>query len=357
MQEYALEQVLVDPGRFSPREVPVDPAQLEAMREALQAGETLPPLRVALPSDPLPEWWGCPKGWSQKQRAGWMAQEAKRPWCRLPIRPDAVLVDGLTIYWALREAGRKVHPCEVLDQPVATEADVLARALQANFRNARRLSDGDLRRTFERLWLGRPVAESHERWTPGADALDVEALAATLGRSSGWVAGMQLYSRVTYAVGLDLGLRKATLLGRLEEADWRPLVWDHGQLRIHFLLDELYAPREATATVPEMGSGDLSRIVERLLLQMSEGQAPAPREAAERPERAEATYQDGVLPLDWGDQVQPALDLFRTIRPLAKQLSPEQAYQFCIATAPLVAEILPAFEEAKRIAKRAGYEV
>ena len=345
-----LADLLVDPTRFSPRATPIDDALLQQLEEALAHGETLPPLRVAPIDDDEATWSGCKQHWQQQAKAAHAALERRRPNSNLPLTPKFVLIDGLSRYWALRAAEVTEAEVEQDPRPVTTPAEVLARATQANFRNARRLDDNDLRTVFARLWLGRAVRDTHENWKPGVGAMTLASIAGVLERSEGWCTQMCGYLRVTYRIGLDLGIRKSALLGRLAEAYWRDLVWQGGALRAHLLLDEHGAPTAEVATIPEMSARQLDWLVKRILGAEARPDLPpdtTPGAPGEAGDDGEGDWYQGELPLDWGEPV----DRVRGIQAYLDRLSPAQAKELRVAMAPLYIETVAVY---KRLTELVG---
>lgn len=313
----AVEALLVDPSRFSPRVTKVDAEQLDQLAGVLAEGGELPPLRVARLLDSTAEWCGCPQSWSQQRRAAYQARGRAIPHAVYPIAPEAVLIDGLARYWAFRERGAKQVPVTFDDAPATGVADVLARALEANSRHGRRLADADLRTTFCRLWLGREPRASHERWTPAEGALPATEIAQRLGRTETWCADMIRVARVVYTVGLELSCRAARAIGRLEPGDWHGFVWTwDDQLRTHPVVDERGVPTGDLATVPAMSARDVERLVEAVLKQLPGAALPAeppsrgaPGESARQPTEPSGQY---ILEFEW-DALTPAAEVRRVL--------------------------------------------
>lgn len=353
----AAEDLLVDPSRFGPRAVPVDEAQVHRLAQALADGEALPPLVVAPAADPLADWYACPRHWTRQQRVNWAGRERDTPWSRLPLEPVAVVIDGVARYWAHRAAGTKRVPV-VMEPPVATATEALARACALNLRNARQLGDADLRETFARLWLGRPVKSSHERWRPEAEALTLTAVADLCGKSVGWCSAMQRYCKVVYALGgLDLGLRKSVALARLEAERWRPFVYDYAdRLALHVLLDEWGGATPMLATVPQMSAADLDRLIEA---ELNDEEASAARRRRAKPAQPatpapeKGKWFQGELQLDWSEP----LSELRRYYTVLDELSPRQAADVARAVGPLVEDSTRIWERAREIARRGGIEV
>lgn len=352
-----VEALLVDPSRFGPRAVAVDEAQVHRLALALADGEELPPLVVAPAADPLAEWYACPRHWTRQQRVNWAGRERDTPWSRLPLEPVAVVIDGVARYWAHRAAGTKQVPV-VMDTAVCTPTEVLARACALNLRNSRQLGDPDLRETFTRLWLGRPVKGSHERWRPDPEALTLTAVADLFGRSVSWCSAMQRYCKVTYSLGgLDLGLRKSVALARLEAERWRPFVFDYAdRLALHVLLDEWGGATAMLATVPQMSAADLDRLIEA---ELNDEEAAALRRRRQKPAKPatpapeEGRWFQGELTLDWSEP----LSELRRYYTVLDELSPSQAAEVARAVGPLVEDSTRIWQRAREIARRGGIEV
>lgn len=363
-----VEELLVDPSRFAVRSVPVDEAQVDQLVLAIEAGETLRPLVVAPASDPLAAWYACPRHWVRQQRVAHAGRERDTPYSRLPLEPAAVLLDGVARYWAHRRAGAR-EVAVIVTPPVATPTEVLARALALNLRNSCQVDETGLRRTFERLWLGRPPKASHEHWAPTDEALPLNLVADLLGRSTAWCGAMIRYAKVTYRLGLDLGMRKSVALSRLPEEEWRRRVFDYqDRLKLYSPIDEYGGPRLTLAAVPDMSARELERMVEQVWLLDDDGDEfeapsgppggrrpvepaePAPAVAVAEPPRA--VYQ-GELPLDWSAEAERVREVAR----LRERLAPEQAYELCVALAGVVSELMPLWEGLRRQARRGGYDV
>ena len=357
--QIALDDILVDPALFVR---PVDEDHLIRLRDTLTSGDAFLPLLVARPTEEaLSDWWGCPQHFKQAARAKWIAQQRQKQWSNLPVRAEVVLLDGVHRYWALRESGATRVECLVADQPVDQPREVVGRALAANLRNPLPLDDFDILRAFERLWLNRPVEAAYERFQPERGAMSMAEVAKLLGRSDGWCYQMQTYSRVRYALSLDLGFGRSRELGRLDQKLWQRFVYEGDHLRLHHLLDNAGLKRPERATVPEMRVRDLARLVDALLAQVEPPPAAdddlTPDADQPAAEPAPPRYVQVELPLDWDEVIARPLEVYRRIRPVVGQMDPEQARDFCVANAPIFVEITAAYKEARRIARAAGYEV
>ena len=356
--------LLVDPSRFSCRETWLDQGQHDGLVHDLVAGRKLPPLRAAVPADKSAQWFACSGRWQGPQRAKW-ANETRRiaEWACRPIQPEAVLYDGFRRYAALLEAGVKEVEVQLDAEPVSGPADVLARAAEANLRNAARLTDGDLLSTFCRLWLGRPLKDKHESWAPTKDGLALDAIAARLDRSMAWVADMINWAQVTQEVGLNLGISKARCLGRLAGAEQRPFVWrtEAGQpvLRAHPLYDADGAllAMEPWRTVVEMTVRQLDWVIDARLSGAAE--PPPPTEsvntaAGEPTEEPEGGYQL-TLPFtfEWTETVRQVQEVY----PVVKRLDPRTALEEAHRMAPALSAQQRLYDALVAQARRGGLEV
>jgi len=223
-----LDDLMVDPVLGTARCQPRDEATVERLVEALRHGETLPRIRIAPILDPLATWCGCADHWQQGPRVAWDLKYRDDAYAHRPYEPKYALIDGLSIVAATRQYLAETEPRRrkpivfdaVIDaQPVGSVIEVKLRAVDANLRNGRQITDEDLRATFEYLWLGRPAKLKHERWQVDESAIPLEAIARTLHRSDAWCRQMicQVQMRVALG-GLDLGPRKANIIGRLDPA-------------------------------------------------------------------------------------------------------------------------------------------
>ncbi len=168
-----LDDLMVDPVLGTARCQPRDEATVERLVEALRHGETLPRIRIAPILDPLATWCGCADHWQQGPRVAWDLKYRDDAYAHRPYEPKYALIDGLSIVAATRQYLAETEPRRrkpivfdaVIDaQPVGSVIEVKLRAVDANLRNGRQITDEDLRATFEYLWLGRPAKLKHERW-------------------------------------------------------------------------------------------------------------------------------------------------------------------------------------------------
>lgn len=356
MTTMSLEEILVDPTRFSARAVAVDEAMVADLAADAGEGRELPPLKVVIPVDRNAAWCACQKRHTQQGLAAWRARMERTPHGNLPTLPEAVLYDGTTIYWALRAAGVTSHPVEIHIEPVAGVRDVLALALAANNRNSRRLTDTDLRVTFARLWLGREVYERNETWSPGLDGMDCSRIAELVGKSAGWVSQMKAYLKVHYRVKLDLGLGRSYALSQLDPDLWKAFVWEGEALRLVPRLDDKLRPRAdcGLATIPELTVKEVERLVQRAQMREqptapAEDAAPTLKGQAKLP-LAEAECYQGELPLVW-DPVRTAM---KTLYEAAPRLDLEQTRAAYEAYRPIYIEAVATWERLQERAKRLG---
>lgn len=325
-----LEDVLVDP-RLSPRRVCVEEGYLERLGLAWSEGAEWPALEVARIADRTAGWCGAAAPHNRRQRVERAAEARGVAWSNLPPLPEYVLVDGVSRYWALRQAGVSQAECEVAAEAVGSGREVTVAAYRANATHGRLIDDWDQRRAFVRLWLGREVNE-REQWRPGPEGMGASEAAALLGHGVGWASKMQAWLRVEYATKLELSMSCAYALSSAPEGAWWEFCWiGEGSERVerqHPVLDETLSPVvwEAPRPVREMSRQQLERHVKVLLA------APVEREAREeRPEPAAdppgATVAGGEqLTLefgsDWSPEVtgEPHREGFEVARATAKRL-------------------------------------
>jgi hypothetical protein len=356
----ALADLVVDPKKGSPRATPVDEAMLDALVAAITEGETLPPLAVCRTATPDDEPFACPAHWRQADRAKWAAQARNEPFVNAPLQGNFVLYDGLTRYWAMRAAG--VDRCDVVvhDSVVAGWDEVLALAVRANLRNARRLTDTDLRGAFCNLWLGRPLKDAYERFTPADDAPALADIGRLLGKSQSWCYDMVAYNKVFYATRVDLGLRRSLAIAKLDPEQWeRFCLTSDGELRVHFLVNAAGQPTGGMKTVADMSSKELELVIALALRQEEMVPAAAEDDAGEgceaTPPESEPTGQFVMdFELDWDA---PAVVNIRRLADCAAQLAPKQAYDQAIAMSPLVSETLRAYKALQERAATGGYRL
>jgi len=354
-----LDNVLVDPTLFSPRRTaPVDEEYLARLVESLEAGEALPPVRLAPLADPLRDEVSCGDLHTQQALAGWQSRQRRIPWANRPLRPDLVLVDGLTRYHALRLAGETQVEAIVDAEPAGTRAEVLTRALSANLRNARALGDTDLRQAFCLLWLGREVRERYERFVPEKGALSCDEIARRLGKAETWVSEMKRFVQVTHAAALDLKKKTALLIARLEADEWRSFCWEANHLRLHDRLDDRGVASGSQGTVLELTVAEIQRLIERRLAQFeptttAAAPTPAPTTAADEP-RVEPS---GQYILDFEvDTVTPVENL-RQIKAVSEQLPIDQVATYYAYANLVLAEAEDTIDRLKPILKRNGWEI
>ena len=180
-----------------------------------------------------------------------------------------------------------------------------------------------------------------------------------LGRSAGWVYQMQTYSRVRYTLKHDLGLGKSRAIGRLEPEHWRLMVYDGDHLRLHTLRDDRGAMLPDRKTIGEMTVREVERVVATLLSAQDPpttvlSQVPP---AAATDEAAPREYTQLNLPLDWDDVVMAPVERIRALRPGLDAMDPATAYDICVRTAPLFAEVTDLYRRARDRARQGGYEV
>ena len=264
---YELDQLRVDPAQCSPRSVPVDP---DFVARLVDSGRNaIEPLRVVCLADPWAAWASCPEHTNKAEREQYLQDAQAAPFTQRPLQPAAVLVDGLSRFWALRALGVKRWPCVVEPEPISAPAELRLLALKANWRNPRALTDGCLRETFALLWLGRPVKASHETWKPTQEAvlaglaLPTPRIAEALGRSETWCSDMRSYCMVHQALGLDLGYDRSRRFAKLPCEQWPRQAWEGDALRLHCLDGQWL-------DVTSMTAGQL----ERLVASVTKGEQP-----------------------------------------------------------------------------------
>lgn len=362
----ALDDLMVDPELGTARCNPRDEATVDRLVEALRHGETLPPIRVAPILDPLAAWCGLADHWQQGPRVAWDLKYRDDPFANRPYQPKFALVDGLSIVAATRRHLAETEPrrrkaitftANVDSQPVGSVIEVKLRAVEANLRNGRQLTDTDLRSTFEFLWLGRPAKLKHERWTVDEQAIPLDAIARTLGRSDAWCRQMicQVQMRVALG-GFDLGPRKANILGRLDPAEWHKFVfrWD-GEPHLYHQIDETGQPTAAEPlTVAQMPAAMLERIVDLKLQALAEppsGGVIAP-EIDDEPE-----VEGGQYVLDFDFDWTAVRSAIQPLKINAKKLTPEQARDRALEMAPLYLDLVHTYRDLQKRAKDGGFEV
>lgn len=310
--DLSLDLIYVDPTRVSGRAQPVVESYRERLVAALADGATLPPLKVAPLADPYHPWYvpAAPHNRAnQFQRHGTMRQ---RPYSHLPAYATHALYDGHCTYWALRDAGLATYPVQVHPAPVGPDEASAEQALrllhlQANINHGQALTDDDIRRAFVLLWLGRKPTE-RETWSPGPHAIETEAIAAQLGRSSSWISQMKLYAMVTHAISLDLGISRAGQIGRLDADLWRLFVWDGDQPRLHPARDSRGRQVGELVTADKLTAAQLKALVEEYMDRPTALTGPRltvvgdPADDERVPEDPidPEPYQE-ELPLDWSD--------------------------------------------------------
>jgi len=358
---------MVDPVLGTARCQPRDEATVERLVEALRHGETLPRIRIAPILDPLATWCGCADHWQQGPRVAWDLKYRDDAYAHRPYEPKYALIDGLSIVAATRQYLAETEPRRrkpivfdaVIDaQPVGSVIEVKLRAVDANLRNGRQITDEDLRATFEYLWLGRPAKLKHERWQVDESAIPLEAIARTLHRSDAWCRQMicQVQMRVALG-GLDLGPRKANIIGRLDPADWHKFVFRYdGTPQLYHQIDPTgQATAAEPLTVLEMPAAMLGRIVELQLQALAEP-AGVPGVGAPAPED-EPEVEGGQYLLDFAFDWTSARRAIQPLKINARKLSPEQARDRALEMAPLYLDLTQTYRDLQRRAKEGGFEV
>lgn len=360
--DLSLDLLYVDPTRISGRAQPVVESYRERLVAALADGATLPPLKVAPLADPHHPWYTPAAPHTQAGAAQRSIAMSRRPYSHLPAHATHALYDGHCIYWALREAGVTAHPCLVHDEPVGPDQTAAEQALrllhlQANLTHGQALTDGDIRRSFVLLWLGRQPS-GRETWTPGPQAVDAGTIADRLGRSSSWISQMKVYAQVTHAISVDLGVARAGQLGRLDPDLWRSFAWEGETLRLHALLDTRGRRTPDLRTVDQLTTAQLRALVEDHLGRPATISEPRLVAVAEtdaddesQPPADHEPYQ-GVLPLDWGDLRERA----ETVHTVAKLLSNAQLFDMLVAFRPAAISARLAYESLESEARRRGLD-
>ena len=371
-----LGELMIDPYRVGRASCPVDEAQVERLVDALMEGETLPPLRVAPIADPLAEWCGCPHHWERRRREAW-AVEVRQGEANRPFEPRFGVYDGLARAISIQRYIERTEPrrrkaisfeCLVDEMPVTSLRELQVRALRANLRNGRQVTDRDLRLRFQTLWLGRPAKEKWERFTVDEKlgCADPEVLGRELGRSAAWAQQMMTYCELVYALdGLELPKGKAALIGKLEPGEerenWRKFaLMSDGSPRLYLLLDaELrYRYDVEPQSVFEMSTGDLARLVEHYLATLvdEDGQTargPAPAEDEEEPE----VDKNGQYALPFDIDYDEFLPRFRCLQDVASQLPPQRAFEEYMRLAPTYLAMRKTAETLRARAKAGGLDV
>jgi len=370
-----LGELMIDPERVGRPSLPVDEAQVERLVDALMEGETLPPLRVAPIADPLAEWCGCPHHWERRRREAW-AVEVRVGDANRPFEPAFGVYDGLARAIAIQRYIARTEPrrrkaiefeCLVDAAPVTSLRELQVRALAANLRNGRQVTDRDLRLRFETLWLGRPAKSSYERFTVDerVGCADPAVLGRELGRSAAWAQQMMTYCELVYALdGLDLPKGKAALIGKLEPGpereNWRKFaLMSDGSPRLYLLLDaELrYRYDVAPQSVFEMSVGDLARLVEHFLatLVTEDGQGARGQQVVDDDEPEVDAKGQYSLPFDIDyDEFLPR---FRCLQDVASQLPPQRAFEEYMRLAPTYLAMRKTAETLRARAKAGGLDV
>lgn len=356
-----LDTILVDP-RMSPRVRAVSRRYLETVTEAVREGAELPPLLVAKPADFTAPWCACQKPDHAPSRAVWNAETDRVAYASRPVLPEYVLVDGLTRFWALREAGQRTATCEVWPEPVRSAADVRSLAIAPNSRHGRRLEDADLRTAVVELYLGRPVTE-RESWIPAAGGLAQELIGQRLGRSQSWVSKVVRWHEFMWRCHLtddqDPGLERCSLVVKLDPRLWRDLVWAGPDTpAVWGELDADLKPARLSAGWPLW---ELPMEQFRRWMQVWEAQAAAAGTSGAAPTPAAGGQQR--LPFgDWYEGDLPAVpsgarEVARALYAFADKLSPERWEQVVSDYRPLYIDVAQTWEKLRTHGRRLGKEV
>ena len=348
-----LANLLVDPGRFSTRAQPIDEDHLQGLIESLAAGELLPPLRAARIEDAHREWSGCAGLHTQRALALWGLRERETPWSRLPLAPDLVVYDGLTRYWAHHAAGATTVEVLVDADVVIDPIEVLARHIEANLRNGRNLTPSDLRRGFERLWLGREPRDAYEQFKPGPGALPLGEIARLMNRTPSWATGMVAWCEVCYALRpLSLPKTGAVQWARLDRGAWRTHAYLGEGPRPYPVIDERGAPTATTKTIFEMSAREIERLVDSLL---GQERVPLPDVGAAFTTPSDDAGGQFAFAWDDFDFQAPRIDRLAELRGYVGQLAPQQAYEWAGRLAPAVSTITKTYTALKARAAEGGY--
>jgi len=371
-----LEQLMIDPARVGRASSPVDEAQVERLVDALAEGETLPPLRVAPIADPLAEWCGCPQHWERRRREAW-AVEVRLADTNRPFEPQFALYDGLARAIALQRYIARTEPrrrravtfeCLVDEASVASLRELQVRALAANLRNGREVTDRDLRLRFEVLWLGHPAKSRYERFTvdPHGGCSDPEILGRELGRSAAWAQRMMTYCELVYALdGRELSKGKAEVLARIEAGrereNWRRFcLMSDGSPRFYHLLDaELrYRYDVEPHSVFEMTCGDLARVVEHhLATLMTEVSATGAGQTDAVLDDEPEADEKGQYSLPFEVPYDEFLPKFKPLQDVASQLPPQRAFEEYYRLAPTLLALTKTADVLRKRAREGGLQI
>jgi len=349
-----LDALWVNSLAVSPRAVAVDEGYLARVVDALDHGEELPPLKVARVEPTSPTWTGK-RPMSRAGGAARRAEQDETPWSNLPPLPEYALYDGNSGYWARVQKGQTHERCEVAGVRVESLDELRDLAFAANLHHGRALIDGDLRRAFLRLRLGREPRGSGEDWKPGPRGKSVEEIARLIGRQAPWQTKMLAAAQVCYGVQCDLPNYAAYEISKLPEMFWRSFVWHGELLREHLVRDDLDRSLVRSRTVTQMTTAQVKAAVEAELKKVEAGGAEAappegPRDddPLDRSPLLDKPMYQGELPLEWGE----FRDRSRVLHAVAKELSDEQLVEALHQFAPAHIAASSAYHELVAEARR-----